>query len=289
VTATPDLSLEAALGPPIKGPSAFGSDPRRFARLTWTLAVTQFRLKFYGSALGYVWQLARPLALFGVLYVVFTEFVRFGTRGPHYEVGLLMGIVLFTFFSEATSGAVGAVVEREVLVRKVEFPRLVIPCAVVLTALFNLGLNLAAVVIFAAISGVQPHASLVEVPLILGVFVIFVMGLAMLLSALYVRYRDVQPIWDVVLQMLFYGTPIFYTIETVQQKHAEVAHWMILNPFAAVVQQMRHACIDPGADSAAQAAGGWGRLGLTGLVVVGLFALGLWVFHRAAPRIAEEL
>ncbi len=289
MVSTSELALEPGLGPPIKGPSAFGSDPRRFLRLTWTLAVTQFKLKYYGSVLGYVWQLARPLALFGVLYVVFTEFIPFGDGIAFYEVSLLLGIVLYTFVSEATSGAVGAVVEREVLVRKVEFPRLAIPCSVVLTALMNLGLNLLAVVVFAALSGVQPHSSIVQIPIVIGALVGFVLGVSMLLSALFVRYRDVQPIWEVLLQALFYATPVLYTIEIVQESSPDAARWMMLNPFAAVVQQMRHACIDPNAQSAAVVAGGWDRLALTGLVVVFLFALGLWVFHRAAPRIAEEL
>ncbi len=147
-------AAEELPGTPIKGPSALGDDPRRFLRLTWTLAITQFKLKFYGSVLGYLWQLMRPLMLFGVLYVVFTEFVRLGNDIEFYPVVLLTGIVLYTFVSEATGGAVASVVERETLVRKVQFPRMVIPCAVVLTATLNLMLNLVAVVVFAAISGV---------------------------------------------------------------------------------------------------------------------------------------
>ncbi len=274
----------------ITGPTALGGDAARFWRLTWTLAVTNFKLRFYGSALGYLWQLMRPLLLFGVLYVVFTEFVRLGDDIQHYPVVLLTGIVLFTFVSEATSGGVTSIVQSEALIRKVEFPRMAIPCSLVLTALFNLGLNLLAVVLFAVISGVDFHTSLVQLPVIVVALTAFVLGIVLLTSALYVRYRDVQPIWDVVLQMLFYGTPVLYPIEIVQERSATAAEWLVtLNPFAAIVQQARHAAIDPTAPSAAAAAGGWGHLAITGLITLAILIVGFLVFRRRAPYVAEEL
>jgi ABC-2 type transport system permease protein len=277
-------------GRALTGPTALGGDPRRFWRLTWTLAVTNFKLRFYGSALGYLWQLMRPLLLFGVLYVVFTEFVRLGDDIEFYPVVLLTGIVLFTFVSEATSGGVTSIVQSEALIRKVEFPRMAIPCAVVLTALFNLALNIVAVVVFALISGVELHSSIVQLPVIAGALVAFVLGIVLVTSSMFVKYRDVQPIWDVVLQMLFYGTPVLYPIELVQERSRAAAEWLItLNPFAAVVQQARHAFIDPTAPSAAVAAGGWGRLAITGLVTLAILGVGIAVFARRAPYVAEEL
>jgi ABC-2 type transport system permease protein len=277
-------------GRPLPGPSALGGDARRFWRLTWTLAVTNFKLRFYGSALGYLWQLMRPLLLFGVLYVVFTEFVRLGDDIEFYPVVLLTGIVLFTFVSEATSSGVTSLLASEALIRKVEFPRMAIPCSVVLTSLFNLGLNLVAVVVFAVISGVDLHGSLIQLPVIIGGLVAFVLGIVLVTSSMYVKYRDVQPIWDVVLQMLFYGTPVLYPIEIVQETSPSAAEWLVtLNPFAAVVQQARHALLDPTADSAAVAAGGWGYLAITGLILLAILGGGFVVFRRRAPYVAEEL
>jgi ABC-2 type transport system permease protein len=283
-------ATDVPAGRRLSGPTALGGDPRRFLLLTWTLAVTSFKLRFYGSALGYLWQLMRPLLLFGVLYVVFTQFVRLGDAVEFYPVVLLTGIVLFTFVSEATSTGVPSLVANEALIRKVEFPRMAIPCSVVLTALFNLGLNMVAVVVFAVISGVELHGSIIQLPVIVGALVAFVLGIVLLTSALYVKYRDVQPIWDVFLQMLFYGTPVLYPIEIVQERSATAAEWLVtLNPFAAIVQQARHAFIDPTADSAAVAAGGWGHLLLTGLITLGILLAGLLVFRRRAPYVAEEL
>jgi ABC-2 type transport system permease protein len=272
----------------VRGPSAFGQDAGRFLALTRTLTLTDFRLKFYGSALGYLWQLMRPLLLFGVLYFVFTHFIHFGKGVHHYPSALLMGIVLYGFISEAISNAVESVVAREPLVRKIQFPRLVIPVSVVSTSLLNLLLNLIAVFGFALINGVTPTARWLELPLILLGAVALATGVAMLVSALFVRYRDVKPITDVVLQILFYATPIFYPVERITDltlRHAV----MMVNPFAIVVQEARHAIIDPSAPSAATAAGGTLNLCVPILVICGLVALGFWIFNREAPRIAEEL
>ncbi len=273
------------LGRRVTGPSALGDDPRRFARLTWTLAVTQFRLKFYGSVLGYLWQLVRPLLLFGVLYVVFTQFLRLGAEVRFFPVVLLTGIVLYSFVNEAVSGCVGALVEREPLLRKVEFPRMAIPCAVVLTALMNLGLNLLAVVVFAIITGVPLAATLWQVPLVLALLVAFALGIGLLVSALFVRYRDVSPITDVFLQLLFYGSPIIYTLELVEERIDP--DWLLLNPFAVVLQAMRHAAIDPRADGAFGFDAWQPYAGLA--IAAALLALGFVVFRRQAPYVAEEL
>jgi ABC-2 type transport system permease protein len=280
-------SRTQALGTPIRGPSALGGSFKRFVHLTWTLAVLEFKLKFFGSVLGYVWQLMKPLMLFGVLYVVFTEFVRIGGGIKFYPVVLLSGIVIYTFYAEATSVAVGSVVDRENLVRKIHFPRMVIPLSVVLTTYMNFLLNFAAVFVFMIASGVDLRLSWLEiVPLVLFLG-LFSTGLAMFLSASFVRFRDFRPIWDVVLPVTFYGTPILYPLESVD--NAKVQHLLMCNPLAVVVQQTRHALIDPGAPSAAAAIGGTWRLAIPILIAVGAFALGFWVFDREAPRIAEEL
>jgi ABC-2 type transport system permease protein len=272
---------------PISGPRAVGEDKRRMLYLAGALAVTDFKLRFFGSLLGYFWQLVRPLLLFGVLYLVFTKFVRLGAGVPFYPVLLLSNIVLFTFFAEGTS-AVTAMVDRESLVRKVQFPLLAIPLATVLFASFNLVVNGLAVLVFALASGVTPHWSWLEFPLLLAILWGFVFGLAMLLSALFVRFRDAKPIWEVALQLFFYGTPIIYAIETVHISRT-AQELIMCNPLAAILQQFRHAMIDPSAPSAAAAAGGTLRLAIPAAIIVGVFVLGLWCFDREAPRAAESL
>ncbi len=279
--------MSVALGQPIKGPSALGSDPRRLWHLARTMAVSDFKLRFFGSVLGYLWQLIRPLLLFGVLFVVFTQVIRIGGDVELYPVALLLGIVLYTFFAEASGGALGSLVARESLIRKVEFPRLAVPLAAVLTALMNVGLNLIAVLVFLLAAGGEIRASWLEMPFLVLALAVFTTGLGMLLSALYVRYRDVKPIWDVALQIAFYGSPIFYPIDVVQERSELAAQLMLLNPFAAIIQQARHAFIAPSHPSAYEVAGPW-LLG-TMAIFIGVVALGYRVFSKRAPTIAEEL
>jgi ABC-2 type transport system permease protein len=278
------LSVEVAT--PRPSPSALGGDLRRFWSLTYTLAATDFKLRFFGSALGYLWTLMRPLLLFGVLYFVFTKVVRFGGDIKNYPVYLLAAIMLFTFFSETTARGVTSLVERENLLRKVRFPRMVIPLSVTLNAMFNLGLNLIVVFVFVLASGIEPRWSWLELIPLIALLVVLATGVTMLLSALYVRYRDMQPIWEVALQMLFYASPVIYVTSALPDNIERKA---MASPITAVLTQMRHALVDPGAPTAADAIGGEVRLLIPLAVVFGVFALGLWVFMREAPRIAENL
>jgi ABC-2 type transport system permease protein len=287
-TITPEL--EASLGAPIKGPSALGSDRKRLTRLTWTLAVTDFKLKFFDSALGYLWQIMQPLLLFGVLYTVFTVLLNFKGTEDYYPIALLLGLVLFGFFSDTTLGAIRSVKAREPLVRKVEFPRLAIPGAQVLMSMFNLGLNLIPVFVFLIIAGGRPRWTWFEVPLIMLLLAAFCLGFAMMLSALWVRYRDVDPIWTVAMQGLFYASPIIFTISIVQEKAGDnVAAWLMVNPFTALLQQARHAILGPTSPSAASVIGGAPRLLAPFAILVGILLLGGWIFNRMAPIMAEEL
>lgn len=284
-----------AMGQPIRGPRALDDSWSRFWQLAYNIARSEFKLKFFGSALGYIWQVMRPLLLFGVLYVFFTKVsnpnvVQKGDR--YYGAQLLGSVVLFSFFAEATQGAVRSVVERENLVRKIQFPRLVIPVSVVLLGLFNLGLNLIVVFVFALASGVRPMLSWLELPLIVAMLAVLATGMAMLLSALFVRFRDIQPIWDVVSQILFYASPVIISIETVREKllhHQFLMHLYTLNPLVAIFQQFRHAIIFRGTLSAGQALGSWAALLEPLALVAAIFALGFWVFNREAPHIAEDL
>jgi ABC-2 type transport system permease protein len=259
---------------------------RRTWTLAWVLAVTEWKLRFYGSFLGYLWSLARPFALFGVIYLVFSEFAKLGDAVPHYAVCILFSIVLFQFFAEIAGGSVQSLVSRESLLRKVRFPRIVIPLSIVLTALFNVGMTMVAVLIFALLNGVTPTWTWLQLPLLIGILLIFAAGIGMLLGALFVRYRDIAPIWDVVQQALFYASPILYVATQVPQQYRSE---FLLNPLAAVLTQTRHALVDPNAPTIFEAAGEAWHMLIPAGIIIGVFALGLWVFQREAPNIAENL
>jgi ABC-2 type transport system permease protein len=266
-------------------PSVVGTDLRRFWNLTWTLAATDYKLRFYGSMLGYVWTLARPFLLFGVIYFVFSEVAGLDANVEHYGVYILFALVLFQFFGEATGGCVQCLVVRESLLRKIHFPRMVIPLSVVLTAMLNLGATLVAVLVFALATGVYPTWGWLELPLVVGLVALFATGVGMLLASLYVPFRDVQPIWDVFTQLLFYGSPVLYVATHVPEQFRDA---YLVNPLAVLLSEMRAAVIDPGAphpwDIASPA-----LLLIPSAIVLVSVVLGLYVFNRQAPRIAEEL
>ena len=270
----------------VRGPSALGGGRRRALDLVYLIAVTEFKKTYFGTVLGYLWSLARPLLLFGVLLAVFTQIFRVGSLVPHYEVLLLFNIVLFSFFQEATVTAVQSIVGQESVVRKTQFPRLVIPLAVVLTAMFNLGLNLIVVFVFILAFGVDPTWTWLLFPLVLLLLFVITVAVAMLVSSLYPRFRDTAIIWAVLVTVLFYGTPLLYPIEVVPETLRQI---IMMNPLASVFELGRVWVIDPEAPGPADAAGGFALLLVPIAIYIGICVLSVWVFNREAPRIAEQL
>jgi ABC-2 type transport system permease protein len=271
---------------PVRGPSALGGGWKRFGELLYLISVTEFKKTYFGTVLGYVWSVLRPLLLFAVLLFVFTKIVRLGSDVPHYPVLLLMNVVLFGFFSESTTTSVLSVVNQEGVVRKTQFPRLVIPLSVVMTSLFNLGVNLVVVLIFVVAFGVSPEWTWLLFPVIVATLFVFATAVSMLLSSLYVRFRDTAIIWSVVASALFYATPVIYPIEIVPDRYRDL---IMLNPLTPLFEQARRWIIDPDAPGAVSAAGGWTHLFPAIAIFIGTCLLGAWYFNREAPLIAEEL
>ena len=274
----------------VSGPSALGGGRRRFFDLLWLISVTEFKRVYFGTVLGYLWSLIRPLMLFGVLLFVFTQVFRVGSdKVEHYAVMLLMGIVLYTFFQEVTINSVTSVVAQEGIVRKTQFPRLVIPLATVLTATFNLFLNLVIVVVFLVAFGVDPQWTWLLFPVALLSLFVLTAAVSMGLSVLFVRFRDIAIIWTVLAQVLFYATPILYPI-TVFGPDSTKQKLLMINPLAVIFEQVRVWVLgEPGAPSAVQAAGGWLYLLPAAAIYVAVCAFAVWIFGREAPRIAEDL
>jgi ABC-2 type transport system permease protein len=299
---TETTTVETPAGTRDYGPNAFGDDLRRFVNLTLTLANTDFKLTYFGSALGYIWSLMQPLLLFGVLLFVFTKIFHVGAKIPHYGVMLLAAIIFWTFFLTVTSNCVTCLLAREGLLRKMRFPRLVIPVGVCVTALYTLVLNMIPVILFAIFSKVYPTWSWFELPLLVIPLAMLSVGAGMILACLYVRFRDILPIWSVFSQILFYGSPVIYPALEYggSDSHSvsgygtigTLGHVLMCNPLAAILTQMRKALVG-GTDklnpSAAYAIDGAVHLLIPAFFVVAIFALGVWFFNREAPRISENL
>lgn len=280
------MSVQAKELRDVRGPGALGGGVRRSAELLYLIAVTEFKRTYHGTALGYLWSLCRPLLLFGVLYLVFTEALHLGHSVRYYPAMLLFNLVLFGFFQEATGAAVSSIVAQEAVVRKTQFPRLVIPLAVVLTALFNMSLNFIAVLVFMLASGVQIGIGWLGFPLIVLALLVFTTAVSMIVSSLYPRYRDVAIIWTVLSTALFYATPVLYPLLIVSSGLREI---LAMNPLAPIFETAYVWMIDPTAKGAAEIAGGWPMLAIPAILYCAVCVFAVWIFRRQAPRIAEDL
>ena len=270
----------------VEGPSALGGGWRRALELLYLIAAFDFKRHYFGTALGYVWSIARPLMLFAVLLAVFTQIFRLGSEVPHYPVLLLFNIVLFSFFQEATGVAVTSIAAQEGIVRKTQFPRLVIPLAIVLTTLFNLGLNLVVVLIFILAAGITPAWTWLLFPLLLAALIVLTTAVSMIVSSLYPRFRDLAIIWTVLSTVLFYASPVLYPLEKVPET---LRDFIMLNPLATLLELARKWTVDPTAPGPVALAGGWAGLLPAAAIFVATCVAAVWVFRREAPRIAEEL
>ncbi len=272
---------------PVGGAPRGGVSPwRHFLYVTRTLASSEFKLRYFGTLLGYVWTVVRPLLQFAVLYVVFTKIVRIGDAVPHYPVVLLLGIVLYGFLGDATSMGISSLVARESLLRKVAFPRAAIPIAVSLTAAANLVLGLVVVLVLAVVDGVHPGPTwLYLVPIVLGLMVLAV-SLSLILCILYVRFRDLQPMWEVVLLLIFWGSPIIWTIDFVPEPYRE---YVLYNPFAAAVQEARHQVVGAGSPSVADVMGSVPEALIPAGIVAVLLVAGVTLFRWRSGQVAEDL
>jgi ABC-2 type transport system permease protein len=273
----------------VRGPQAFGGQTKRFLQLLWLISKTELRTRYQGAAFGMAWSVVEPLLIFGVMYAVFSSIGRFGETEPHYPAMLLMNIMLFrAIFATSTSRATISVVARESLVRKTQFPRIVIPLSVVLTSMLLFSADVVVLVIFLLANGVQPMWTWLLFPVIVLAFLIITIGMSLLLSSLYVRYRDTQPVWSVISLILFYGSPVIFPVEGVPSSLRGVLFFV--NPFVPILEQARIWIINPDAPPITDVASGpLDGLLIPALVYVGVCVLGVWYFIRRAPRAAEEI
>lgn len=266
-------------------------------RYSWILlrelVKTDFKLRYQGSMLGMAWSVLKPLMLFAVMYVVFVRFLRFGAGIPHFAVSLLLAQTLWAFFQEATSQGMQAIVGRGDLLRKLKFPKYIVVVSSTVSALINLVISLFVVLIFMIVNGVEFRPTILLFPLVVVELYIFALGIAFLLSTMFVRFRDIGHIWDVIMQAWFYATPIIYPLtQLINVGWLSVAKLVLmLNPIAQIIQDARYLVVT------AQTETIWGLVGqrcwlfklVPLLIVVVVLLVGVTVFRRRSPYFAEEL
>jgi ABC-2 type transport system permease protein len=251
------------------------------------LVRTDFKLRYQGSFLGYAWSLLRPLLLFIILYVVFVKFLKLGTGIPHYPVYLLLGIVIWNFFTEMTVQSLGSIVGRGDLIRKIRIPRWIIVFSSSISAVINLGLNLIVVAIFMAINHVDLYRTLLLVPFLLLEVYLFALGISLFLSALFVKFRDIGYIWEVILQAGFYLTPILYPLSRIT--NVTFQKTILLNPMAQAIQSIRYSAVTHATVTTHQIFNsGWYRF-IPYIIVLGALLGGLAYFRAQAGSFAENI
>ncbi len=255
------------------------------------LTKTDFKLRYQGSMLGYLWALLRPLMMFAILYIVFAKLLKFGSDIPHYPVYLLVGTTFWSFFTECTNQGIQAIVSRGDLIRKVCFPKYIVVVSATLTAVINVLINLVVIIIFALIDGVTPSWTWLLVPILLLELYIFSLGISFLLGAINVKYRDITSIWDVCIQALFYAVPIIYPITMVAASSEIAAKIILLNPISQVIQDLRYCIVTK------EAVTTWSYVGeeniflkFIPIIIVIIFLIwGSWYFRKKSKRFAEEI
>lgn len=271
----------------IPGPSAFGAGWRRTWDLLWLISVTEFRLQYTNTTLGYVWSVLKPFAFFGVIYLVVDQVLsRFADDVNDFPQKLILGLVLFQYFSEATNTALRSIQAKESMLRKTHFPRIVIPLSLNLSSAITLVFNLIGVFLLLILTGVDPTLSWLLVPLVIVALIVLTTTLSMLLSVAFVRSEDVGQGWSLTLRALFYATPILYTLEIIPDS---IQPLIAANPLTPIIEMARVWIIDPSAATPVD------LLGLTeGLLIplgitVAIALTGFLWFKRDAPRLAEAL
>ncbi len=248
------------------------------------LVITDFKLRYQGSMLGYLWSIVRPLALFTVLYFVFSHIFRFGDSIPAYPAYLLLGIVVWTFFVEATNMGMQSIVGRGDLIRKVTIPKWTIVLSTSFTAFINFGINLIVAMIFAIPLGTQLIEGIWILPLLIIELFVLAVGVSFLLAALYVRFRDMAFIWELILQVAFYATPIIYPLSLVPERFQKI---MLFNPVAQIIQDARYVLVTPKTTTAPQVLGAYSFVPI--VIVLSLAILAALYFRKASRDFAENV
>ncbi|MEK0307108.1 ABC transporter permease [Bifidobacterium favimelis] len=271
-------------------------------RYSWvvlkSLVKTDFKLRYQGSFLGVAWSVLKPLMLFCVMYLVFARFLHMTDGTSIYPVVLLLGISSWQFVNEAITVGLRSVVDRGDLLRKIHFPNYIVVVSATVGSLISLGINFVVVIIFAIMNRAHFTWRVLFLPINVAELYLLTLGITLILATMYVYFRDVAHIWDVLQQVLFYATPIIYPLMTVQQLKGKVlgldgetiAKLMLMNPIAQTIQDIRHNLIAPDSTPTVWNLIGNPFLRLVPLVLsLALFVLGVYVFRKFNRKFAEVM
>jgi len=252
-----------------------------YRELIWMLAKTDFKLRYHGSALGYLWALLKPLLTFAVLNFVFSStFNPRGTGVDTYSLQLLAALMMFYFFAEGTSAGMASLLSKSQLVTKIYVPRWTIILASTLNATLIFLMNLVVIVFFFAIKGFMPSLAAIGMFLLFSIFIyIIVLSFALITAPLYVKFRDLIMIWEVLLMIILYASPIIYPLATLPAKYHQL---ILLNPMAFIIHFTKESLLNNHFAS-------FGQYAVFSSIVLGMFTLSIFSYRKFIPRVAEDI
>lgn len=254
-------------------------------RVLRVVSVADFKLKYADSALGYVWSVAKPLAYFAVLYTVFGRWFKLNQGFAHYPVYLLVGIVLWTFFLDTTNISMWSFVGNSSLLKKLAFPRIILPMATSMTTLLTFAINLVVLAVFIAIDGLVPEPRWIVLPFLVLELYLFTLAVSVILATLFARMRDIGQVWEVAGQLLFYASPIIYPVGFLPQWAQAIA---FANPFVQTMQDIRALIVPQTEAITVSQVYGSPLAYLVPLTVLAAFIVVAWrLYRREEPYLAE--
>lgn len=261
------------------------------------LVHTDFRLRYQGSFLGVLWSVLEPLMMFAVMYLVFARFLRMSDGTPTYPVVLLLGICSWQFVTDSTNVGLRSVVDRGDLLRKIHFPNYIVVVSATMGGLISYGINLLVVLLFALLNRVQFTWRVLLLPINFIELYLVTLGWTLIMATMYVYYRDIAHIWDVLQQLVFYAMPIIYPLSYVIERGGgglitKLARLELLNPFAQTIQDIRHNFIAPATQPTIWnefGAGEWWLKAVPVLLTLVIFGLGVFVFRKYEKHFAEVM
>lgn len=251
------------------------------------LVRTDFKLRYQGSVLGYAWSLLKPLLMFAILYVIFVKFLRIGADVPHFPIYLLLGIVIWNFFTEMTNQSLTSIVGRGDLIRKIRIPRWIIVISASVSALINLALNLVVIAAFLLANQVDITWRILYLPLSLLEVYIFALGVSFFLAAAFVRFRDIGNIWEIIIQAGFYLTPILYPLTMIKNELFQKI--LLLNPVAQAIQDARYNTVTHETITVSNLYGSAWKTLIPFAIVLIILVVGVLYFKKESTHFAENL
>jgi lipopolysaccharide transport system permease protein len=251
----------------------------RYRELIELLTAREIKIRYKQSVLGILWALFQPAIMVILFTAIFTKIVRMPTGNIPYPVFFLSGLIPWTFFANSLGASIPSIVSNADLVKKIYFPRVILPLVTIFAAAFDFAVTFILLAILMLIFKIEITAWILFLPVIIFIQFVLTVGLALLFSALNVFYRDVKNALASVIQIWMFATPVIYPLDVIRP---HLRKWLLLNPMTGIVDSLRKVLIQGGAPN-------WNYLAVSVIMTAILFAVAYQMFKRLEPKFADAI